>query len=236
MNALDSLRSLPFRYELLAQLTRSQTLVLSAFIYAARLHPAGKWFRLSDEAIIEQTGLSRATVWRCKSRLKALGLIDQWQNRNTGYYRITEEQMNRILDIAKTTMAEQVARVLASFDEPARALALTIQEITGARPAFTWKLWLARMIQEGVSAEELALALQKTRERGFQVLNAAGAWRAVLRHRKAQARARKSNSEAKKIKRAFYHYVWDAAAGEYYRVPLPDGATQDIIDPPEARP
>jgi len=95
---IDAMLSLPFRYPLLKQMNRTDAMVMSAILFAFRLHQqTGKYFYLSDAKIMEWTGYRRTAVYEARKRLE----LDGWIIVKRGHgghnmYMITDAVIERL--------------------------------------------------------------------------------------------------------------------------------------------
>lgn len=226
--SLDQLQSLPFRYELLVELSRADVLVLSAVLYAIRLYGVGKWVRVTDDAIRRQTGLSRATIYRARKRLVGRGLItvdENWYN----FYMVTREQERAILDVAREAMDEREQRILESFTLKQREYALILIELLDTRVKASWRPYLQQMVENAVTREEVEEAINQMRRKGLVIQSMKALLSRVLNIRKGRAARQKAQQQQQQ---QYYHYKWDKARFCYVRIPLPPGASNDIFDEP----
>ncbi|MDW8293231.1 MAG: hypothetical protein RML84_09100 [Anaerolineae bacterium] len=247
MHPVDALNALPFRYELLGALTHTQTLVLSAILYAARRYPLGEWFFLPDQTVMRWTGLSRQTIWRVRKQLERKGLVERLQGAAVNQYRLTEDIMRKIMELSAEILHEHVERVLATFPQDLRELARAFHEETNARPRFTWLNALEKLKRMGYTPESIRQTVRQLRAEGFAPIKPEALVRKLRamrfaeqrkrakerREQSSQAQASQQEQQAQKPKRRYYHYQWRKDLQAYVPVPLPDDATHDIVDEPE---
>lgn len=160
----DRLASIPFYHELLGSLSRSEVLLISAILYAARLHAPDTWFILTDETIATWTGLSRTTIWRCRRSLVRKGLV-QIARSEVNFYRITPACEERIMALAGERVKRRDEHVLDQYTPVARELVETYSEATDQRPKLSWSRAFGRMLRIHVKRDEIKAAVRSLRER-----------------------------------------------------------------------
>lgn len=219
------LLSLPYRYELLSELSRAEVLFLSAVIYAVRLVGLNKWVKLSDETIRLQTGLSRSTIYRCRKKLKQRGLIlvdESWFN----FYMITEEQEQKMLETAKKDVDEKLKFVLSKTPDKVKWIIETLADLLDAKPCMVWIMHAQRLHEMGVTPEMLKAEVELMRKRGLVVKHPRPIVNRLMRRdrRKIVAQKQKENPSRKQ----HYLFKWDDENKTYVAIPLPPDAKEDI--------
>ena len=253
----DALPSLPFRYELLRELTRAEVAVLSAIVYAARLRGWGEEFALPDARIADQTGYSLRHIRRIRAVLLKRGLFSHRRRSQHGvnYYSVDRSQAERILRMSQQSHRERVERIIARFDPSLHDLVRAFYLTTGYVPRRSWKtaMWLLKKC--GVDAEWLRRLIHYMHERGYTPKHPSFAVRYAMRDRaerrrrawikrrlarglplpqmsRAEKKARKKARE-EQYKRKRYRYAYDPVTCSYYVVEqLPPDAREDIYEDP----
>lgn len=255
--AFDSLASLPFRHELLGQLSRVETAVLSAIIYAARLRDWGEEFPLSDYQISRQTGYSTRHIRRARASLLKRDLFSCRRKHRHGvnYYSMDRAQVERILRMSDRTYAERIDRVIEKFPDELQDYARVFYLSTGRVPRRSWmsSFWLIR--RAGKSPTWLRRLVEYMQDKGYMPTSPQFAIRFALKGRRKRINRAKfkevfrsnaplkrfSYKETKARKKAveelyakrYYRYAYDPFSGGYYVVEtLPLGATEDIFEEP----
>jgi biotin operon repressor len=90
--------SIPFRYPLLKKMNRTDAMVMSAILFAFRLHQqTGRYFYLSDAKIMEWTGFKRTAIYEARKRLEAEGwLVVKRGHGGHNMYMITDAVIARL--------------------------------------------------------------------------------------------------------------------------------------------
>jgi len=95
---IDTMLSIPFRYPLLKKMNRTDAMVMSAILFAFRLHQqTGRYFYLSDAKIMEWTGFKRTAIYEARKRLEAEGwLVVKRGHGGHNMYMITDAVIARL--------------------------------------------------------------------------------------------------------------------------------------------
>ena len=255
--AFDALPSLPFRYELLRELTRAEAAVLSAIIYAARIHAWGEEFALPDARIAEQTGYSLRHVRRIRASLLRRELFSCRRRTQHGinYYTVDRSQAERILRCGNEAYKERIERIIARFHPSLHDLVRAFYLTTGQVPRRSWNIPLWLLKKCGVDAEWLRRLIRYMHDRGYAPKHPSFAVRYAMRDRaerrrrawikrrlsrglplpqmsRAEKTARKKARD-EQYKRKRYRYAYDPITCSYYVAEqLPPDAKEDIYEDP----
>jgi len=95
---IDTMLSIPFRYPLLKKMNRTDAMVMSAILFAFRLHQqTGRYFYLSDAKIMDWTGFKRTAIYEARKRLEAEGwLVVKRGHGGHNMYMITDAVIARL--------------------------------------------------------------------------------------------------------------------------------------------
>lgn len=224
----DRLASIPFYHELLGALTRSQVLVLSAILYAARLHARGAWFFLTDQTIAQWTGLSRTTIWRCRRRLVALGLVEV-DRLEMHLYCVSETCERNIMALAGETMQARDAKVYERMTPAARALAEAYCDRLDQRPRASWIGVFEAMARGGFTGEDVLGAIAALVRRGVRPTTPKALWGALVRAKRAAKKTRAKPQPQQPERQQYYRFTWTPEDG-FIAIPLPPDATEHIYE------
>jgi len=182
---IDAMLSIPFRYPLLKKMNRTDAMVMSAILFAFRLHQqTGKYFYLSDAKIMEWTGFKRTAIYEARKRLESEGwLIVKRGHGGHNMYMITDAVIARLEEADGQSREQQQERLRKAAEKAiselnveqaiARIL-LTFILRTGRMPTKkALRRWIvaARKIKDhGYSAETIADLIRKEDRSLFALL------------------------------------------------------------------
>jgi biotin operon repressor len=177
--------SIPFRYPLLKKMNRTDAMVMSAILFAFRLHQqTGKYFYLSDAKIMEWTGYKRTALYEARKRLEAEGwLVVRRGHGGYNMYMITDAVMARLEEADGQSREQQQERLRKSAEKAVSELnveqaiariLLTFILRTGRMPTRkALRRWIvaARKIKDhGYSADTIADLIHKDDRSLFALL------------------------------------------------------------------
>ena len=173
---IDAMLSIPFRYPLLKKMNRTDAMVMSAILFAFRLHQqTGKYFYLSDAKIMEWTGFKRTAIYEARKRLEAEGwLVVKRGHGGHNMYMITDAVIARLEEADGQSREQQQERLRKSAEKAVSELnveqaiariLLTFILRTGRMPTKKalrrWIVAARKIMDHGHSAETIADLIRK---------------------------------------------------------------------------
>jgi len=162
---IDAMLSMPFRYPLLKQMPRTDAMVMSAILYAFRLHQqTGKYFYLSDAKIMEWTGYKRTAVYEARKRLE----LDGWIIVKRGHgghnmYMITDAVIERLEAVDGQSREQQQEKLRKAAEKAVNELGV---EHAIAQILITFILRTGRMPSKRALRRWVVAAI-KIKDRGY---------------------------------------------------------------------
>ncbi len=162
---IDAMLSLPFRYPLLRQMNRTDAMVMSAILFAFRLHQqTGKYFYLSDAKIMEWTGYKRTAVYEARKRLE----LDGWIVVKRGHgghnmYMITDTVIERLEAADGQSREQQQERLYKAAEKAVNELNV---ELSVARIILSFIRRTGRMPSKK-ALRRWVVAARKIKDRGY---------------------------------------------------------------------
>jgi len=182
---IDAMLSIPFRYPLLKKMNRTDAMVMSAILFAFRLHQqTGKYFYLSDAKIMEWTGFKRTAIYEARKRLEAEGwVVVKRGHGGHNMYMITDAVIARLEEADGQSREQQQERLRKSAEKAVSELnveqaiariLLTFILRTGRMPTKKalrrWIVAARKIMDHGHSAETIADLIRKEDRSLFALL------------------------------------------------------------------
>ena len=162
---IDAMLSIPFRYPLLKKMNRTDAMVMSAILFAFRLHQqTGRYFYLSDAKIMEWTGYKRTALYEARKRLEAEGwLVVKRGHGGYNMYMITDAVIARLEEADGQSREQQQDRLRKSAEKAVSELKV---EQAIARIILTFILHTGRMPTKK-ALRRWIVAARKIKEHGY---------------------------------------------------------------------
>ena len=207
---IDAMLSIPFRYPLLKKMNRTDAMVMSAILFAFRLHQqTGKYFYLSDAKIMEWTGYKRTALYEARKRLEAEGwLVVKRGHGGHNMYMITDAVIARLEEADGQSREQQQERLRKAAEKAVNELNV---EQAIARIILTFILRTGRMPTKK-ALRRWIVAARKIKDHGYSADTIAD-----LIHKEDRSLfalfKRIEQSAVKKQKRIEYEVTYDPQVG-----------------------
>jgi len=207
---IDAMLSIPFRYPLLKKMNRTDAMVMSAILFAFRLHQqTGKYFYLSDAKIMEWTGFKRTAIYEARKRLEAEGwLVVKRGHGGHNMYMITDAVIARLEEADGQSREQQQERLRKAAEKAVSELNV---EQAIARIILTFILRTGRMPTKK-ALRRWIIAARKIKEHGYSAETIADLIRNEDRSLFALLK-RIEKGAVKKKKRIEYEVTYDPERG-----------------------